>query len=426
MSIAEQLRREREEAREEARGRDVRDRRGIDELETLDQLEVIDWENDPWDDAVFAGSVERLRTQTRPIKWIAYTALIVVLALVLMAGVVGWWYLGRINPEGEPSAPVSFTVEETDTLQSISERLAAGGWITDAAVFRFYVEHHGGLELTPGYYEIARDDHMGNVLARLRTPPSQTYTKVTFPEGYTLAEMAVRLDNDILPLTVAGFERALANPAITSSLLPPGQTSFEGLLFPDTYEVSNADNEGQLIQRMIGQMERVASQTDLALRAPNVGLSPYEVLIVASMIEEEAKTEGDRAKIARVIYNRLELGMNLEIDAAVRYGTLQQGLDPREVPFSQQRQTPGPWNVYQNPGLPATPITNPGRASIEAALSPAPDPGLGDPICRGIPSRECRYLYYVLADDEGNHAFAATGEQHQVNVDAAAAAGLLD
>ncbi|MFV0308638.1 MAG: endolytic transglycosylase MltG [Desertimonas sp.] len=426
MTIAEQLRREREAAREEARGADVRDRRGIDQLDSLDQLDVLGWEADSWDDAGYAGQVERLRTQTRPVKWIAYTAMTVVMALTLFAGAIGWWYIGRINPQGDPSAPVSFTVEEADTLQTVSERLEEGGFVTDAAVFRFYVEHHGGLQLTPGYYEISQGDHMGNVLARLRTPPHQTYTKVTFPEGYTLAEMAVRLDNTILPLTVGGFDTALVNPALVARLRPAGETSLEGLLFPDTYEVSNAENEGQVIQRMIEQMERVANQTDLDNRAAQLGLTPYEVLIVASLIEEEAKTSGDRPKIARVIYNRLEKGINLEIDAAVRYGTVQAGGDPDEIPFAQQRETPGRWNVYQNPGLPPTPITNPGRASIEAALNPAPNPGRGDPICEGLSADDCRYVFYVLADEEGNHVFAATGEQHQANVDAAAAAGLLD
>ena len=379
MSIAEQLRQEREAAREHARARDIREQRGIDQLESLEQLEVIEWENDPWDDAVFAGSVERLRGQSRPIKWIAYTGLVVLLALTLLAGVGGWWYLGKLNPDGEPTAPVSFTVEPTDTLQTVSERLADGGWVTDAAVFRFYVDRHGGLELTPGYYEIAQSDHMGNVLARLRTPPGQTYTKVTFPEGFTLGEMAVRLDNEILPLTVAGFDTALANPAITSTLRPPGVVSFEGLLFPDTYEVSNADTEGQVIQRMILQMERVANQTDLALRAPNLGLTPYEVLIVASMIEEEAKTEGDRPKIARVIYNRLALGMPLGIDASDRYGARQRGIDPDAdgVLFSDLRQEPNPWNTYLEPGLPETPITNPGRGFDRGCAEPGAGSGSG-------------------------------------------------
>jgi UPF0755 protein len=92
------------------------------------------------------------------------------------------------------------------------------------------------------------------------------------------------------------------------------------------------------------------------------------------------------------------------------------------------RQIPGPYNTYLNPGLPATPISNPGRASIEAALNPAPPPPPGDPICQELedPTTNCLYLYYVLADENGRHAFAATGEQHQANVERAAARGLLD
>jgi UPF0755 protein len=351
--------------------------------------------------------------------------MILIIAMVLIAGVVGWWYIGRINPEGEATAPVSFTVEAADTVHTLSERLEAGGWITDAGVFRWYVDHHGGLEPTPGYYELPRNDHMGNILARLRTPPSQTYTKVTFPEGLTVAEMAVRLDNTIVPMTFADFMAAAADPAIVSTVRPPGVTSLEGLLFPDTYQVSNAESEAQVIERMMAQMERVLSQEDAVLRAERLYRSPYDILIVASLVEEEARTDADRAKIARVIYNRLALGMPLQVDAAVRYQTVQNGGDP-QGPFEAQRETPGPWNTYLNTGLPATPITNPGRASIQAALNPAPNPGVGDPMCAGLAPTDCRYLYYVVADEEGNHVFAATGERHQANVEAAAAAGLLD
>ena len=87
---------------------------------------------------------------------------------------------------------MSFTVDPADTLETLSERLEAAGLIVDAGVFRWYVERHGGLEITPGYYELAPSDHMGNVLGRLRTPPEQTYTKVTFPEGFTVAQIAAR------------------------------------------------------------------------------------------------------------------------------------------------------------------------------------------------------------------------------------------
>jgi UPF0755 protein len=370
--------------------------------------------------------VERLRVQTRTLKWVAYGALALVNVLIVVAGLVGWWYIGRLNPPGEATAPVSFTVEAGETVDSLSDRLEAEGFITDAGVFRWYVDHHGGLEPTPGYYELPRSDHMGNVLARLRTPPSQTYTKVTFPEGLTVAEIAIRLDNAIVPMSVAGFNQAVASPEIVSNVRPPGVGSLEGLLFPDTYEVSNAESEAQVVERMLAQMERVLNQEDAPTTSERLGRTPYEILVIASMIEEEAKTDVDRGRIARVIYNRLELGMPLQIDAAVRYGTVQNGQNPDAVDFSEQRAIPGPWNTYLNQGLPPTPITNPGRASIQAALNPTPDPGVGDPMCAGLAANDCRFLYYVVADEAGNHVFAATGEQHNQNVANAAAAGLLD
>jgi UPF0755 protein len=408
---------------------DINSSRGIDDLDTLDQLDTLDWNADPWDDARDAGAVERLRWQTRSVKWVAYTALVVVIALILVAGVAGWWYIRQINPPGDPGEPVSFTVDPADTLETLSERLEAEDLIVDAGVFRWYVERHGGLEITPGYYELAPSDHMGNILGRLRTPPEQTYTKVTFPEGFTVAQIAARLDRDMATMTEAEFLAAAADPAVLASLRPPGVTSLEGLLFPDTYQVSNGESEAQVIARMIAQMERVTNQEDIVAKGQRHGRSPYEILIIASLIEREAKTDEDRAKIARVIYNRLAKGMPLAIDASVLYGTAQAGLDPNPdvTPFAQQRDIPGPWNTYLNEGLPATPIANPGRASIQAALNPAPNPGVGDPLCAGLPEDvECQYLYYVLANEEGGHAFAVTSDQHDANVAAARAAGLLD
>ena len=402
--------------------------RQIDDLDSLAGLDALGWSADPWDVAEEAGTVERLRVQTRSVKWVAYTVLFVVIALILAAGAAGWWYVRQINPAGEPGEPVSFTVNEDDSLRTISERLEEADLVVDAGLFRWYVDRHGGLEITPGYYAIQPSDHMGNLLARLRTPPSQTYSKVTFPEGFTVAEIARRLDEEIVPMRARRFRRAANDPEVVSALRPEGITSLEGLLFPDTYQISNGENEAQVVERMIALMERVAfKQEDIEIKGERLGQSPYGILIIASMIEEEAKLAEDRPKIARVIYNRLALGMPLEIDSTVRYGTQQRHLDPDEISFAEQRETPGPYNTYQNVGLPVTPITNPGRASIQAALNPAPNPSVGDPLCRDLPDDvECQYLYYVLADGAGGHDFAVTGEQHAANVAQARARGLLD
>jgi UPF0755 protein len=397
-----------------------------------DSRPAIDWETDPWDNADRTGTVERLRRQTRIAKWTVYTLMCVAIIMVMIAGAVGWWYVQKLNPEGDPGPVQSFTVAENETLESLADRLEEDGLISDANVFEQYVDRNGGLEIIPGYYEIRPNDHMGNVLGRLRTPPGQTYSQVTFPEGFTIAQMGKRLDTEIDRMSADDFLAAAQDPSITSVFKPDGTTSLEGLLFPDTYQVSNAESEGQVIDRMIGLMERVGNQEDIVTKSAALGRTPYEILIIASMIEKEAKVPEDRAKISRVIHNRLYVTANnpdepfpLQIDAAVLYGRNQLGIDP-DTPFATVRQIPSDWNTYLRPGLPATPIANPGRASIQAALNPAPNPPPGDPICRDLPKPdECFYFFYVLADEDGAHAFAATGEQHQANVEAAAALGLL-
>lgn len=391
--------------------------------------DTSDWELDEWDEVAEVPVVEVLPGQSRILKWTVWGAFVLVAVLIIIAGWVGWWYLDRTSPDTELGEPVEFIVRDVDDLDTLAARLEADGFVEDASVFTWYVGRQGGLELVPGYYQLRPGDHIGNVLGRLRTPPSETYARVTFPEGFTLQQMAERLVEEQPRLTVAGFLAAANDPTVAARLRPPGATSLEGLLFPDTYEVSNADNEAQVVERMVALMERVAiDQEDIEVRAAELGRTPYEILVIASMIEEEAKLDEDRAKISRVIYNRLFQGMPLQIDATVYYQ------QDRSVPFPDLRQIDTPWNTYLRTGLPSTPIANPGRASIRAALNPAPNPPSGDPMCvqlrdiyaaLGQTSPPCLYLFYVLANEAGGHAFAASDLQHQLNVDAAAAAGLL-
>jgi UPF0755 protein len=389
-----------------------------------------DWAVDEWDEVAEVPAVEQLPRQSRIVKWTVWGVMILATAMILVAGWVGWWYVERAKPDGELGEPVPFTVLEGDTVESLAARLEQQGFVEDASVFTWYVQRNGGIEVVPGYYQLRPNDHMGNVLSRLRTPPDQTYAKVTFPEGFTLEQMAQRLAEAQPRLSAEAFLAAANAPTVQSAFRPPGVTSLEGLLFPDTYQVSNADNEAQVVERMVTLMERVAGQEDLEQKAAVLGRTPYEILIIASMIEKEAKLDEDRAKISRVIYNRLSefVDMPLQIDATVYYG------QDRSIPFPQLREIDTPYNTYLHKGLPPTPIANPGRASIQAALNPAPNPPSGDPICTdlerraresGQPAPPCIYLFYVLANEDGGHAFAASAEQHQANVDAAAAAGLL-
>ena len=379
-----------------------------------------DWMVDEWDEVGEVPAVEPLRRQTRIVKWVVWLSLVLVAVLVIVAGYVGWWYLGKVQPDGE-RGEVAFTVLETDTIDSLAARLEREGLIVDQSVFTWYVDRKGGLEITPGFYQLPTADHMGNVLSRLRTPPGQTYQRVTFPEGFTIEQMGERLAETMPRLSSEAFVAAANSPLVPARYRGAGVASLEGLLFPDTYQVSNADNEAQVVERMVSIMERVADQENLEERAAALQRTPYEILIIASMIEKEAKIDADRPKIARVIYNRLFLGSLLQIDATLYYE------GDRSTPFPVLRQRDTPYNTYLRAGLPPTPIANPGRASIRAALNPAPNPASGDPICDVLPdpTKGCIYLFYVLADEQGGHAFAVTAEQHQANVDAAAAAGLL-
>ena len=376
------------------------------------------WHDDPWDIVV-----DNLESDTEPhdfreVAPMMRVVLIAVVSFSLFLGAIGLWYLHKVNPSGGSNIGISFTVNDGDSVSSVSSRLESEGLITSAGVFRWYVGRKGGIELTPGYYTIKPRDHMGNIMKVLSTPPSATFVKVTFPEGFTVSQMAKRLAEKTLRLNADLFNAAAQDPAISAAYRPAGQTSLEGLLFPDTYQISGDESEGQVVTRMVQLMERVARQEGLDESQDLVGFSPYKTLIIASMIEREAKTEADRAKIARVIYNRLQLGMKLQIDATLYYAA------PEGSTFTQAKELDSPYNTYFYKGLPPTPIANPGRASIAAALHPAQDPLQNDPICKGV-AKPCRYLFYVLSNKDGSHAFAATLAQHEANIEVSRAAGLL-
>ncbi|MEI6496223.1 MAG: endolytic transglycosylase MltG [Actinomycetota bacterium] len=379
------------------------------------------WQADPWDpvDQIDADVVEPVRRSRRWVKWIMVVVATATVVAILVAGSVGWWYVHQINPSGQPGAPVNFVVNKGETLESLSLRLHDDGIILNSAVFRWYAKHQGGLELTPGFYALRPHDRMGNILRALSTPPDQTYTSVTFPEGLTVSKMAARLAAKVPRLSIADFMDATNNGSVHSALLPDGGTNLEGLLFPDTYQVSNGESAEHVVGRMAALMERVGRQENIVTNGYVQGLTAYQVLIVASMVEREAKVDADRPLIARVILNRIRRQMPLQIDATLFYG------QDSTLPFDQLRQIDTPYNTYMHEGLPPTPIANPGRASIRAVLHPAANPPLGGPLCQKLPKADCEYLYYVIADADGRHVFAVTGEQHQANVDKARAAGLL-
>jgi UPF0755 protein len=184
---------------------------------------------------------------------------------------------------------------------------------------------------------------------------------------------------------------------------PKGVKSLEGLLFPQTYRIDKDATAVGVLQQMLDQADSVMNQFDLTATPRH--LSPYQILTIASMVEREAKVPQDRPKIARVIYNRLARGQPLQIDATVQYalGSNKPRLSTKDL------QVASPYNTYLHAGLPPTPIASPGQASIKAALEPADGP----------------WLFYVLTDADGHHAFTASATEFAKLKEAAKRKGLL-
>ena len=247
--------------------------------------------------------------------------------------------------------------------------------------------------------------------------------EVVFPEGFTLAQVAARLERDAPGFTALDVDAALASGELPAPFRPEGIDSYEGLIFPALYRVAAYETELDVLGRMIEEMRSRALANDIEAAAQRLGRTPYEILIIASLIEKEVKVPEERALVSRVIHNRLALDMELQIDASLYYGA------PEGAVFADLKAVDSPYNVYLRKGLPPTPIASPGEASLVAAMNPADDPADDDALCTARNKREkreeCRLLFYVLADAEGRHAFSTTYRLHEQNVAAAQAAGIL-
>jgi uncharacterized YceG family protein len=264
---------------------------------------------------------------------------------------------------------------------------------------------------------VARDDRDRTRLGEHSTTTSTTSTTpapgaadatVMVPEGLSLRQLVTRLTTGpdaVEGFTAEGLQQALADPGLRSHLLPADQPSLEGRLFPDTYELPADATEGDLVTRMVDRFDAVAGDLDLAGDAERLGRTPHEVLTVASVVEEETRFDDERARLARVLYNRLDLGMPLGVDATLCYVD---GTDPCEL-SRDDLDSGSPYNTRRNKGLPPTPISSPGRASLDAALHPAD----GD------------WLYYVMTEADGHHRFVSTVEEFNEARNQAEAEGLV-
>lgn len=340
------------------------------------------------------------RHRTR--RWITRLAVVgAFLGFVLGAAYfVDWgvdWYHARsttTTTEAVRGPGVEVTVNPGMTATQIGRLLEEKKIIDSSAAFVDLVKTRGSEgDLLPGIYQFYKDQPLLDIVDMLEKGQGSPSFKITIAEGLAVSQIGDLL-NTAGSIDGATYVDLSTEPA--KFVIPdvggvaPRVSTLEGLLFPSTYYLIKGDGATELIGAQLAAFE--AKTASLPWKnAAELGLTPYEIVIVASLIEKEASIPEERAKMAAVIYNRIKADMTLGIDATVRYavGKWTGALTNEDLAIRS------PYNTRIIKGLPPTPISNPGVATLEAALKPA----------------DVDYLYYVLSDTEGRHFFTASYEE---------------
>jgi len=364
----------------------------------------------------------------------AFSLLIVL--CIAVAGAIGWGQR-EFTKEGPLEGPIFFEVPRGAGLSQVAARLAEAWAVTHPAIFRLGAEYSDMAgAIRAGSFEIPARASMEEILGVITQNAAPVYryvaTYVLRIDGTGEQRLVERVPGTGEVIELAEFAYDAEIPTIYSEItesgasiayrvsIPEGLTSWqiveglksaeflagevaeipaEGLLAPDTYEATRGMERAELLVQMQARQEAILMEA-WANRAENLPIStPQEALILASIIEKETGQAEERGVVASVFTNRLRQGMRLQTDPTVIYGVTEgQGVLGRGLRRSElDRVTP--WNTYQIDGLPPTPIANPGRASIEAALNPD----------------DTNYIFFV-ADGTGGHAFAETLAEHNRNV----------
>lgn len=327
---------------------------------------------------------------------------VVVLLGAVLGGGLALFGNGTVAASGQP---VSVEIPSGVGAGEVADLLAERGVIGSALPFKLRARFDGRADqIRPGVYSLTPGMNAGDILAVLSAaPPEAPSFRVTIPEGLTVAQTLQRIaDAPGSPHTVEALQEALPGVALPQwvplATLPaeqpyPGLTPYEGLLFPDTYDFRQDLPAQELLARLVARTEEILSGVPPAAG----GLDQYQVLVVGSLIEREARLREEQPVISSVIHNRLVDGTALNIDATVLYANA----STANQVLNSDLELESPWNTYVVPGLPPTPISGAGSSALTAAAAP----------------QATEFRYYVVSDPAtGSHAFAETFEEHQNNV----------
>jgi UPF0755 protein len=368
----------------------------------FDDDDVLDWNEARRAAGRRQLAAERRRRRRRRF---AVLAVLAVLTLPLVLGVA--WFYFQVNPRGGPGAAVTVVVEADWGTGEVAHALADAGVIDSTTAFQIWASVTGAAPFAPGSYAMRENLGVRRAVNALEVgPPVEIAADQTLllPPGLTLGQIAERVGQ--LPgRSRDTFLQVATSGAIRSKYMPPNVVSVEGFLFPDTYRIGAFEDEGSIAQKLVARFDQIADRVGLLGSAATNGLTPYQTVVAASLIQTEAKVAEDAPLISAVIRNRLRDGMPLQIDSTLCYA--KGGCPP--VPTNADKQIDSPFNTYRVSGLPPTPIASVTEANLRAAMAPA----------------NVTYKYYVLIDASGRHKFANTLAEHDANVREARAKGLL-
>jgi peptidoglycan lytic transglycosylase G len=350
--------------------------------------------------AASAATPERARTATgasRRRKVIMRVAAVLVLAL---AAVIIWFSIEVFQPfHGPGHGSVVVTVPRRMGARQVGDLLARRGVIASGFFFDVRAALAGDRnKILAGTYHLKQDMSYAAVLKVLMTPPpAAKVTEVTIVPGDTRRQLDAKLQAQGVKGSYLAATRSSPLISLSAYGAPRSTPSLEGFLFPDTYQLRVPISIGALITDQLMAFRHAFSRIDMRY-ARSRGLTPYEVLIIASIVEKEAATAHDRPLVAAVIYNRLKDHIPLGMDSTTRYE-----FNDYDKPLTKsQLAAASPYNTRQHDGLTPTPISNPGLSAIEAAASPA----------------RTNYLYFVVKPC-GNGASVFSSNYHQFLADSA-------
>jgi UPF0755 protein len=311
------------------------------------------------------GKPKRKSAMRRAAGWIALIVLVIIL-VVAGAGFYLFWhnYLHPPDYSGSGTGTVRVQITSGETATQVGQQLVNLGVVASTRAFSNAAKASGhGSSLQPGYYLLHKHMSAAAAFALLLKPSSRDQLTVTIPEGLRLSNIIAVLGKKIGDLH--GYQEAIKD---TSHLGLPSYAhgNPEGYLFPATYTIPYGTSPDQVLKMMVQRYYQEASSIHLSAAAVHGHISESDAIIVASLIQAEGRRAADFPKIARVIYNRLNAGMPLQLDSTVMYALNKYGIRAT----SAQTKIKSAYNTYQHTGLPPGPIDSPGAIAIQAALHP--------------------------------------------------------